>query len=89
MDYLDVLENAIEAYDRFTIAAGARVPENLVDLTARVGYSLIGQKPQTPQEMASEYFVFDYGDAQTPEQTSFVASAWVHLAYNPVVSTGD
>ena len=79
VDYLHIVQNAMDAYEEFTIAAGARVPENLVDLTARAGYALIGQKPQTPQEMASEYFAFDFGDGRTPEQTSFVASAWVRL----------
>ena len=79
VDYLDVLENAIDAFDKFKIAAGARLAENLVDLTARAGYALIGHKPKTPQEMASEYFVFDFTDGQAPEQSSFLASAWVRL----------
>ena len=86
VDYLDVLHNAMDAYDKLTIAAGARLPENLVDLTARAGYALIGQKPKTAHEMASEYFVFDFTDGQTPEQSSFLASAWVRLACYPVVS---
>ena len=81
VDYLDVLEDALDAFDKFKIAAGARLAENLVDLTARAGYALIGQKPKTPQEMASEYFVFDFTDGQTPEQTSFLATAWVRHGY--------
>ena len=80
MDYLDVLENAIDAFTELTIAAGARLPGNLVDLSARAGYALNGQKPKTVHEMASEYFAFDFTYAQTPEQSSFLASAWVRLA---------
>ncbi|KAI9461926.1 amine oxidase [Lactarius psammicola] len=76
VDYLDVLKNALDAFNRFTIAAGAWLPEKLVDLTARAGYTLIGQKPKTPYEMVSEYFAFDFTYAQTPEQSSFLASAW-------------
>jgi polyamine oxidase len=74
---LDVLQNAMDAFSELTIAAGARLPGNLVDLSARAGYALIGMKPKTPHEMASEYFAFDFTYAQTPEQSSFLASAWV------------
>ncbi|KAI9461924.1 amine oxidase [Lactarius psammicola] len=70
VDYLDVLDNAMDAFTKLTIAAGARLPENLVDLSARAGYALIGQKPKTPHEIASEYYAFDYTYAQTPEQSS-------------------
>ncbi|KAI9435405.1 amine oxidase [Lactarius indigo] len=33
-------------------------------------------KPKTPHEMASEYYSFDYTYAQTPDQSSFLASSW-------------
>jgi polyamine oxidase len=69
----------MDAFTELTIAAGARLPENLFDLSARAGYALIGQKPKTVHEMASEYFAFDFTYAQTPEQSSFLASAWVRL----------
>jgi polyamine oxidase len=83
VDYMNVVKNEMDAYDEFLVAAGARIPNNLFDLTARAGLSLIGQKPKTPHELAAEYFVFDFTDAQTPEQTSFMASAWVRLACYP------
>lgn len=35
---------------------GARVDQNLVDLSARTGYSLIKAKPKTDQERAAEYY---------------------------------
>ncbi|KAH9177175.1 amine oxidase [Lactarius sanguifluus] len=83
VDYLDLIHNAMDAYTQFTVAAGARLSENLVDLTARAGYALIGQKPKTPHEIASEYFAFDFTYAQTPEQSSFLASAWgSNFTYN-------
>lgn len=69
----------MDAFTAFTVAAGARLPESLVDLTARAGYALIGWKPKTLQERACEYFAFDFTFAQTPEQSSFLASAWVRL----------
>ncbi|KAH9003706.1 amine oxidase [Lactarius hatsudake] len=82
-DYLDVFKNALDAFTQFTIAAAARLPGNLVDLTARAGYSLIGQKPKTPHEIVSEYYTFDWEFAQTPEQSSFIASAWgMNWTYN-------
>ncbi|KAF8269637.1 amine oxidase [Lactarius quietus] len=77
VDYMDVVNDAFDAYSKLTVAAGARIPGNFVDLSARAGYALIGQKqPQTPHEMASEYFAFDFSDGQPPEQSSFLASAW-------------
>ena len=35
---------------------GKRVPRGLVDATARHGYSIIGSRPRTPHEVASEYY---------------------------------
>lgn len=48
-------------------------------MTARAGYSIVGFKPRTPQEMATEYYTFDFEYAQTPEQTSWIASSWVNI----------
>jgi len=53
------------------------VPGALVDINSRAGYSIIGSKPQTHIEKAAEYYQFDWEYAQTPEQTSWVASSWV------------
>lgn len=81
MDYLGVFNDSIDAYTDLTIAAGARVPPSLVDLTARTGYSLIDQKPKTPHEKAAEYYQFDWEYAQTPEQSSLIASSWVRRVW--------
>jgi len=76
VDYKDVFDNAINAFSDLVIAAGARVQSNLVDLTARAGYSLVDQKPKTPHEKVSEYFIFDWEYSQTPEPSSLAASSW-------------
>ncbi|THH20703.1 hypothetical protein EW146_g738 [Bondarzewia mesenterica] len=75
-DYLDEFNTAIDAYTNLTIAAGARIPNALVDTTVRTGYSLINSKPETAREMACEYYMFDWEYAQTPEQSSWIASSW-------------
>ena len=77
IDYLDVFDESVDAYTNLTVAAGSRVDRNLIDLTARTGYSLIGQKPKSPHEEASEYYQFDWEYAKTPEQSSLIASSWV------------
>ncbi|KAI0270548.1 amine oxidase [Gloeopeniophorella convolvens] len=75
-NYLDVFHRAVDEYTSLTAAAGERVSLELVDLTARTGYSLIGAKPKTAREQAAEYFQFDWEYAQTPEQSSLIASSW-------------
>ncbi|KAJ7476015.1 amine oxidase [Mycena latifolia] len=77
-DYLAVVDKAIDAYTNLTVAGGRRVSLNQVDMSCRTGYSLIGMKPKTPQEMVAEYYVFDWEYAQTPEQTSWIASSWAN-----------
>ena len=79
VDYLDVFNDSSDQYDTITVASGARVQKQLVDLTARAGYSLIGAKPKTPAEMACEYYQFDWEYAQTPEESSMIASSWVRM----------
>ena len=66
-NFSDIFKEYEEAYFDLTVAAGARVEKNLVDTTARTGYGIIGIKPRTPQEMAVEYYTFDWEYAQTPE----------------------
>ncbi|KAJ7912145.1 amine oxidase [Mycena leptocephala] len=77
VDYLDVLNNAVDAYTNLTVVGGGRVPTKQVDATCRTGYSLIGVKPRTPAEKVTEYYV-DWEYAQTPEQTSWIASSWAN-----------
>ncbi|KAF7357089.1 Amine oxidase [Mycena sanguinolenta] len=77
VDYLDVLNDAVDAYNNLTVVGGGRVPTKQVDTTCRTGYSLIGAKPKTPADMVTEYYV-DWEYAQTPEQTSWIASSWAN-----------
>ncbi|GBE87489.1 hypothetical protein BKA93DRAFT_895621 [Sparassis latifolia] len=76
VDYLDVFNDSSDEYTTLTVVAGARVPKKQVDLTARAGYWLIDAKPRTPAEMACEYYQFDWEYAQTPEESSWIASSW-------------
>ncbi|RPD60845.1 amine oxidase [Lentinus tigrinus ALCF2SS1-6] len=76
VDYIDVFNDAGDAYGELTVAAGARVDRKLVDGTARTGYSLIKAKARTAHAMASEYYQFDWEYAQTPEESSWIASSW-------------
>ncbi|KAH9916271.1 amine oxidase [Epithele typhae] len=76
VDYSDVFSTSEDAYENLTVLAGARVDQQLVDLTARAGYSLVGAKSTDAHAMASEYFQFDWEYAQTPDESSWIASSW-------------
>lgn len=76
-NYTDIFNESGDVYDELTVVAGARVEQQLVDLTARSGYSLIGSKPMTPADKACEYYQFDWEYAQTPLESSWIASSWV------------
>ncbi|KZS91278.1 amine oxidase [Sistotremastrum niveocremeum HHB9708] len=85
-DYTDLFFESEDAYTTLTVGAGTRVDKKLVDATGRVGYALTGWKPQTPQARASEYYQFDWEYAQTPEQSSWIASSWGNnFTYDPDV----
>ncbi|EGO28558.1 hypothetical protein SERLADRAFT_354437 [Serpula lacrymans var. lacrymans S7.9] len=71
-DYLDVFNDAVDAYTNTTIVAGERVDQQLVDTNLLTGYGIIGASSKTPQEAASIYYQADW----TPEQTSWIASSW-------------
>jgi len=75
-NFSDIFQEYEDDYAELTVAAGARVDKGLVDTTARTGYGLIDVKPKTAQEMAVEYYTFDWEYAQTPEQSSLIASSW-------------
>ena len=77
VDYLDVFNDSEDAYENLTVAAGARVEQQLVDGTARTGYILVGAKSMTPHASASEYYQFDWEYAKTPTESSWIASSWV------------
>ncbi|KAI0820503.1 amine oxidase [Trametes gibbosa] len=78
VDFQNILQESIDQFDKLTSLAGARVPQRLVDMTARSGYSLSGARPETPHARAAEYYQFDWEFGATPEETSWLASAWAH-----------
>jgi len=75
-NFTDLLDEYEENYFNLTVVAGARVDLELVDTTARTGYGMIGVQPKTPHEMAVEYYIWDWEDAQTPEGAQFLY-AWL------------
>ncbi|CAA7262584.1 unnamed protein product [Cyclocybe aegerita] len=87
-DFLDVFGQSEDDYERLTVLAGTRVDKGLVDTSARTGYSLGGAKPATPHARASEYYQFDWEYAQTPDQSSLIASSWGNNYTYDVTSGG-
>jgi len=79
VEYLEVFNRSVVDFARLVASAGTRVPTRLVDMTARSGYSLTGAQPETRYERASEYYQFDWEFGTTPEETSWLASSWVHV----------
>ncbi|KAH9477058.1 Polyamine oxidase 6 [Psilocybe cubensis] len=76
VDFLDVFDQSGDDFDNLTVVAGARVDQNLVDLSARTGYGLLKANAKNAHASASEYYQFDWEYAQTPEQSSLIASSW-------------
>ncbi|TFK37641.1 amine oxidase [Crucibulum laeve] len=76
VDFLDVFDDSVDNYSDLTVLAGARVAKKLVDTTARTGYALGRAKAEDAHSSASEYYQFDWEYAQTPEQSSLIASSW-------------
>lgn len=83
-NYTDVFNNAVDAFENAVVAAGARVANQQVDMSLFSGYLMINEQAETPQQAASEYWQVDFEYAQTPAQTSWIASAWNNnLTYVP------
>ncbi|KAG6908704.1 hypothetical protein DXG01_003637 [Tephrocybe rancida] len=76
IDYLDVFDASVDALVNLTIYSGARLSQNLVDLSAKSAYDLIGVKPRDAHSKAAEYFNIDFEYAQKPDQSSAIASSW-------------
>ncbi|KAF7732131.1 hypothetical protein EC973_006386 [Apophysomyces ossiformis] len=65
----------IEAYATMTKLAENRLAKNMVDLSARTAFEMVGWKPKTPVEDAAEYYGFDYEWAEDPPVTSAIYAA--------------
>ncbi|KAI0261074.1 amine oxidase [Gloeopeniophorella convolvens] len=84
VDYMHTFDAAVQDFAALTVGGGERIPRGLVDATARSGFSLVGAKPRTPHQLASEYYQFDWEYAQSPEQSSWIASSWANnFTFNP------
>ncbi|KAJ7584863.1 amine oxidase [Mycena floridula] len=84
VDFLDVFNDSVDDFVDLTIGAGARVNKSLVDAAARAGFSLAGVKPKSQYARAAEYYQYDFEYAQTPEQSSWLASSWNNnFTYDP------
>ncbi|KAG6890524.1 hypothetical protein C0995_007724 [Termitomyces sp. Mi166 len=66
VNFVGVLNAAVDDFDEFV---------NYSDLTGRSTYDFIGKKPLDAQQRAAEYYNFDWEYAQTPLQSSGVATA--------------
>ncbi|KAH0582379.1 hypothetical protein H2248_010324 [Termitomyces sp. 'cryptogamus'] len=74
-DFVDVFNAAVSNFDGYVDYAGYRLSKDLIDLTARSTYDCIGKIPRNAHEMAAEYMNFDWEYAQTPLQSSGIATA--------------
>ncbi|KAG8943311.1 hypothetical protein FRC04_002935 [Tulasnella sp. 424] len=75
-NFSEAFTRAEEAYGALITGAGERIDNKKVDLTARSGYSLMGERPKDKYDWASEYYHFDWEYAQTPEQSSWIATSF-------------
>ncbi|KAG9311051.1 hypothetical protein JVU11DRAFT_8951 [Chiua virens] len=83
-NYTDVFNDAVDNFSQATVVAGQRLLDGDVDLSLRSAYSIMGISSRTPQEVASEYYQVDWVHAQSPSQTSWLASAWNNnFTYDP------
>ncbi|KAG6868308.1 hypothetical protein C0993_005113 [Termitomyces sp. T159_Od127] len=77
VDYVNLFNAAVNNFDEYVNYSGERLSKNLVDLTARSTYDYIGKRPRNAREMAVEYMNFDWEYAQTPLQSSGIATSRV------------
>lgn len=75
-NYSQSFAASMVAFTNATVAAGQRLRDNKVDMDLRSAYSYLGITPRTPQEEACQYYQVDFEYAQSPSQTSWLASAW-------------
>ncbi|KAJ7584862.1 amine oxidase [Mycena floridula] len=60
VDYMYVFKKSLDDFENLAIGAGARINRDLVDGTARAGYSLAGAKPKSHHARAAEYYQYDF-----------------------------
>ncbi|KAL4071562.1 hypothetical protein V8B97DRAFT_405456 [Scleroderma yunnanense] len=75
-NYSDTFNAAVDTFAEATAIAGQRLWNNQVDMDLRSAYSFMGKSAKNPQEEACDYYQIDFEFAQSPSQTSWLASAW-------------
>ncbi|KAG1727755.1 uncharacterized protein EDB91DRAFT_1228660 [Suillus paluster] len=71
-DYRDLLNTSIDQFTQTGVVAGERVKTQQVDLSLQSAYGIIGATPKNLYESACQYYEVDW----SPDQTSWIASAW-------------
>ncbi|KLO11670.1 amine oxidase [Schizopora paradoxa] len=74
-NFTDVFNDEDDDFTSLTVSAGTRLQKGLLDLNARSGYSLVGSNPLSHTAQTSEYYLFDWEYAQTPEESSWIGSS--------------
>ncbi|KZS99844.1 uncharacterized protein LAESUDRAFT_609123, partial [Laetiporus sulphureus 93-53] len=84
VNYTDIFNDSDEYFTTLTVVAGERVENQLADLLLEADTLSIDAKPTTPAEKACEYYQFDWEYAQTPVESSLIASSWNNnFTYDP------
>ncbi|KAG1722008.1 flavin-containing amine oxidoreductase-domain containing protein [Suillus lakei] len=75
-DYRDILNTSIDQFTQIGAIAGERVKTGQVDLSLQSAYGITGATPKNMYEAACQYYEVDWVYAQSPDQNSWIASAW-------------
>lgn len=82
-DYSDAIDAADDAFYSIVAGAGAQLDERGPDLSVKSGSTLSDWRPRTKHEKAADWLMWDFEYAQTPSQSSWLATAWNNnLTYN-------
>ncbi|KAF7717069.1 Uncharacterized protein PECH_000775 [Penicillium ucsense] len=84
-DYSSLLDEYSSSYDDAAVAAGDLLTENGQDQTARTGLALAGWRPKVDDmtRQAVEWWEWDWEDAYSPEESSFIYGvAGSNLTFN-------
>ncbi|KAJ5733004.1 hypothetical protein N7533_013451 [Penicillium manginii] len=84
-DYASLLDDFEDLYDDASEQAGILLKENLQDQTARTGLALAGWRPKVDdmKAQAVEWWEWDWEDAYSPEESSFIFGvAGQNLTFN-------
>ncbi|KAJ5110019.1 hypothetical protein N7532_002664 [Penicillium argentinense] len=84
-DYASMLDEFEDMYDEASEQAGILLKENLQDQTARTGLALAGWRPKIDdmKAQAVEWWEWDWEDAYSPEESSFIfGAAGENLTFN-------